>query len=205
MTARNATLTLYARKHSVHSHLIRLVCAEKGVADYRLVELREGQTDDDLVQVNPYNSVPTLIDRDLVLYDPRVIIEYLDERYPHPPLMPVDPAMRARYRMAIYRINRDLYQLTPDMQGTPAVVRRTRKRLKEMLLSLAAEFAPKPYVGGEFSLMDCGLAPVLWRLKHYKIELPPKRGQALSDYAQRLFARPAFAQSLTDDEKEMAG
>ena len=155
------------------------------------------------MQLNPYHSLPTLVDRDLVLYDPRIIIEYLDERFPHPPLMPVDPVTRARYRLALFRMEQDMYSLTPDMQGTAAQVRKARSRLKETLLSLASEFSPRPFVGEEFSLVDCTFAPILWRLDYYKIQLPPKQGKKLQDYAERIFKRPAFRSSLTELESEM--
>lgn len=205
VTNRRSLMTLFSRPECPQSHRVRLVLAEKGITSLDIIELREGETSDDLMHLNPYNSVPTLVDRDLVLYDPRIIIEYLDERFPHPPLMPVDPVSRARYRLALYRMEEDLYKLIPDMEGTPAAVRKARKRLKEMLLSLSADFAPKPFVGDEFSLVDCSFAPILWRLEYYKVELPPKQGKKLRDYAERLFKRPAFTSSLTTNEAEMRG
>jgi len=196
-------MTLFSGPDCPKSHRVRLVLAEKGITSLDVVELREDQTHDDLMQLNPYHTLPTLVDRDLVLYDPRIIIEYLDERFPHPPLMPVDPVTRARYRLALYRMEEDMYSLTPDMQGTPAQVRKARSRLKETLVSLAAEFSPRPYVGEEFSLVDCTFAPILWRLDYYKIQLPPKQGKKLQDYAERIFKRPAFRSSLTELESEM--
>jgi RNA polymerase-associated protein len=196
-------MTLFSRPECPQSHRVRLVLAEKGITSLDTVELREYVDSEDLAQLNPYNSIPTLVDRDLVLYDPRIIIEYLDERFPHPPLMPVDPVTRARYRLALYRMEVDMYSLVDDLEGTPAQARKARTRLKEILLAMAAEFSPRPYVGEEFSLVDCAFAPILWRLEHYKVELPPKQGKKLRDYADALFARPAFRGSLTELEAEM--
>lgn len=203
MASRSSTITLYSRPACVHSHRVRLVMAEKGVASYDVVELREDEESEDLLQLNPYNTVPTLVDRDLVVYDPRIIIEYIDERYPHPPLMPVDPVLRAQYRLAIYRMEADLYPLCEDFESTPAVVRKARARMTELLTTLAADFSPKKYIGEEFSLLDCTLAPILWRLQYYDVKLPAKHGDKLTQYAQRLFERPAFAQSLSAIEADM--
>ena len=177
--------------------------AEKGVASYEVVELREDEESEDLLELNPYNTVPTLVDRDLVVYDPRIILEYIDERYPHPPLMPVDPVLRAQYRLAIFRMESDLYALCDDLESTPAVARKARERMIELLTQLAAEFSPREYIGEEFSLVDCTLAPILWRLDHYGVKLPERHGKQLSRYAQRLFARPAFAESLSAIEADM--
>lgn len=176
---------------------------EKGVANYDIVELREDEENEDLLELNPYNTIPTLVDRELVVYDPRIIIEYIDERYPHPPLMPVDPVLRAQYRLAIFRMETDLYGLCDDLASTPAVARKARARMTELLTTLAADFSPREYIGEEFSLVDCTLAPVLWRLEHFQVELPERYGRRLREYAQRLFERPAFARSLSAVEAEM--
>lgn len=200
---RRSLMTLFSRPECPHSHRVRLVLAEKGITSLDTVEVREGEANDDLMHLNPYNSLPTLVDRDLVVYDTRIIAEYLDERFPHPPLMPVDPVTRARYRLALLRMESDLYGLIEDLQGTPAQVRKARARLKETLAAIAAEFSPRPYVGEEYSLIDCTLAPILWRLPHYKVELPERAGNKLRDYAKKLFQRPAFIASLTTAEAEM--
>ena len=201
--ARRSSITLYSHPTSVHSHRVRLFMAEKGVASYDVVELREDEQSEDLLDLNPYNTVPTLVDRELVVYDPRIIIEYIDERYPHPPLMPADPVLRAQYRLAIFRMEADLYELCEDLEGTPAVARKARARMTELLTTLAAEFAPRHYIGEEFSLVDCTLAPVLWRLNHYGVELPKHQHERLHSYARRLFARPAFERSLSPIEAQM--
>lgn len=203
MATRSATITLYSRAACVHSHRVRLVMAEKGVASYDVVELRDDEISEDLLELNPYNTVPTLVDRELVVYDPRIILEYLDERYPHPPLMPIDPVLRAQYRLAIFRMESDLYVLCEELESTPAVARKARERMTELLTQLAAEFSPRDTIGEEFSLVDCTLAPILWRLKHYNVKLPERHGKQLDRYARRLFARPAFAESLSAIETEM--
>lgn len=203
MATRSASITLYSRQACVHSHRVRLVMAEKGVAGYDVVVLRDDEESEDLLELNPYNTVPTLVDRDLVVYDPRIILEYIDERYPHPPLMPVDPVLRAQYRLAIFRMETDLYALCENLEATPAVARKARARMTELLTQLAAEFSPRTYIGEEFSLVDCTLAPILWRLKHYNVKLSERHGKQLDKYARRLFARPAFVQSLSAIEAEM--
>jgi len=203
MASRSSTITLYSREACAHSHRVRLVMAEKGVASYDIVELREDEESEDLLELNPYNTVPTLVDRELVVYDPRIILEYIDERYPHPPLMPVDPVLRAQYRLAIFRMESDLYSLCDDLESTPAVARKARERMTELLTTLASDFSAREWIGEEFSLVDCTLAPILWRLDHYGVEMPESRGKQLRKYARRLFERPAFAQSLSTLEADM--
>jgi RNA polymerase-associated protein len=145
------------------------------------------------------------VDRDLVLYDSRVIIEYLDERFPHPPLMPVDPILRAQFRLALYRIERDWYGLAQliDEDHDKKHVVKNRKILRDAILQSADVFKVKPFfLSDEFSLVDASVAPMLWRLRHYEIELPPQ-AQALARYASTMFARPAFRASLSDVELQM--
>jgi RNA polymerase-associated protein len=148
--------------------------------------------------------VPTLVDRELVLYDPRTIMEYLDERFPHPPLMPVDPVSRARARLALYRIEKDWYQQLPALESkSEKVYTKARKILRDSLTSSAEVFGAKPFfLSDEFSLVDATIIPVLWRLKHYRIELP-RQAKAVMQYAERMYARESFKASLTDAEREM--
>lgn len=195
------SLTLYSRPGCPQSHRIRLVLAEKGVAGYSLVEVHDGN--EDLAAVNPYNTLPTLVDRNLVLYDTRAIIEYLDERYPHPPLMPVDPVHRAQYRMAMFRFEADLYEPCDDMDRAPTTVRRARARVQEALARLASGMSPRRTVGEEYSLLDCTLAPILWRMDYYRLKLPASQDRQLREYADRLFRREAFADSLSSLEADM--
>ncbi len=200
---RRSVMTLFSNASCPHSHRVRMVLAEKGIT-VEIVNVDPDNLPEDLIDLNPYQSVPTLIDRELVLYDPQVITEYLDERFPHPPLMPVDPVSRARSRLALYRIQRDWYSLLGDLEsGTEKVAAKARKTLRDSLASSAEVFAARPYfLSDDFSLVDATIAPVLWRLKHYRIELPAQAAP-VTDYAQRLFERESFQASLTEVEREL--
>jgi len=158
---------------------------------------------DDLADLNPYNTTPTLIDRDLVLYDARIIMEYLDERFPHPPLMPVDPVTRAHSRLALFRIEKDWFSLVADIEGDdPAAANQARSILRESVLSAAEVFAIKPYfLSDEYTLVDCTIAPVLWRLPKYGIDVPEKTGKPILNYMDRVFSRDGFQTSLSKVEK----
>ena len=197
-------MTLFSAPADLWSHRTRIVLAEKSI-DLEIVSVAAGSLPEDLLDLNPYHSLPTLVDRDLVLYDSRVIIEYLDERFPHPPLMPVDPVTRAQFRLALYRIERDWYSLVEQIERGED--RRQLPKLRKVLLETTVQgvelFKLKPFfLADEFSLVDATLAPVLWRLPHYQIELPPK-AQPIVKYAHRIFARPAFARALSDVERAM--
>jgi len=172
---RRSVMTLYSDPSSIHSHRVRIVLFEKDIT----VEIEDVDPDDkpeDLLHLNPYNTVPTLVDRDLVLYDSRVVSEYLDERFPHPPLMPVDPVSRARSRLALYRIEKDWYELLPIIEGSDAKKAEVaRQTLRDSLIESASVFELKPFfLSEEYSLVDATVAPMLWRLNHYGIELPSK-------------------------------
>lgn len=204
MSSRRAVMTLFSAPGEPHSHRTRIVLAEKGV-EIDIIDVVPGRYPEDLLDLNPYHSLPTLVDRDLVLYDSRVIIEYLDERFPHPPLMPVDPILRAQFRLALYRIERDWYSLAQaiDEDHEGRNVAQNRKVLRDAILQSADVFKVKPYfLSDEFSLVDATIAPILWRLRHYQIDLPPQ-AQALSKYAGMIFARPSVRSSLSDAEVEM--
>jgi RNA polymerase-associated protein len=197
-------MTLFCAPADLWSHRTRIVLAEKSI-DLEIVSVAPGSLPADLLDLNPDHSLPTLVDRDLVLYDSRVIIEYLDERFPHPPLMPVDPVIRAQFRMALYRIERDWYSLAEQIERGED--RRQLPKLRKILLETIVQgvelFQLKPFfLADEFSLVDATLAPVLWRLPHYQIELPPK-AQPIVKYSHRIFARPAFARALSDVERAM--
>lgn len=200
---RPTAMTLYSRSVDPHSHRVRFVLAEKGIA-MDVVDIEGSKLPEDLLELNPYNSVPTLVDRELALYDPRIIMEYLDERFPHPPLMPVDPVARARFRLVLYRIERDWYSLVDEIAQSPSKPHaRARKLLHEGLLAADAAFAAKPFfLSDEFSLVDCSLAPILWRLPRYQISIPAQ-AKGLHKYSERIFNRPAFKSSLTEREREM--
>jgi RNA polymerase-associated protein len=197
-------MTLFSRPDDPWCHRARLVLAEKSI-HVEVIDVERDKLPEDLMDLNPYHSVPTLVDRDLVLYDSRVIIEYLDERFPHPPLMPVDPVTRAQFRVALYRIEKDWYTLAEQIMddSNPKGAQRARKILRESILASAEVFKAKPYfLSDEFSLVDASIAPILWRLTHWQIDLPAP-AQAISKYADRLFSRPAFRRSLSHAEEEM--
>lgn len=193
---------MFSDPQCIHSHRVRLMLAEKGIQ----VEIESCDPDNkpaDLLQLNPNNSLPTLIDRDLVLYDARVIIEYLDERYPHPPFMPIDPVSRARTRLALYRIESDWYSFLPTLETKGAAADTARHQLTESLAASSDVFAAMPYfLSEEFSILDATLAPLLWRLNHYGIALPAAAAP-VSDYCNRVFERAGFQSSLTDPEREL--
>ena len=204
MSSRRSIMTLFSAPADPWSHRTRIVLAEKGIS-IDIVSVEAGRFPEDLLDLNPYHSVPTLVDRDLVLYDSRVIIEYLDERFPHPPLMPVDPVSRAQFRVALYRIERDWYGLARQIDQEPDKKQtvRLKKMLRDTILQSTDLFKVKPYfLSDEFSLVDATIAPILWRLPYYEIDLPPQ-AQAIEKYGQLLFARPAFREALSEREQEM--
>lgn len=201
---RRSVMTLFSKPNDPWSHRTRLVLAEKSI-NIDIVDVDDGNLPEDLLDLNPYNSVPTLVDRDLVLYDSRVIIEYLDERFPHPPLMPVDPVTRAQFRLALYRIEKDWYPLAQEItEGVDRKpVARAARALEESLLSGVDIFAAKTYfLSDEFSLVDCTIAPILWRLPVFGIELPVSAKPILA-YMDAVFSRPSFQASLTELEMEI--
>jgi len=202
-TNKRAVMTLYSGSIDTYSHRARIVLSEKNVT-FDINEVEPGNFPEDLIDLNPYNSVPTLIDRDLVLYDSRVIMEYLDERFPHPPLMPVDPVSRARSRLMLHRIDHDWYRLVAALEGENGPAKdNARKELRDSITSIAPIFDAKPYfMSDEFSLIDCSVAPLLWRLGYYGVELS-SAAKAVEAYAERLFERHSIVQSLTEAEKEL--
>ncbi|MCH6572490.1 MAG: glutathione S-transferase N-terminal domain-containing protein [Gammaproteobacteria bacterium] len=201
---RRSVMTLFSKSVCVHSHRARIVLAEKSIS-VDLIDVEGPELPEDLLDLNPYHSLPTLVDRDLVLYDSRVIMEYLDERFPHPPLMPVDPVSRAQFRLALFRIEKDWYELADKIEssGDTKSANQARKQLKESLLSSGEIFATKPFfISDDFSLVDCTVAPILWRLQHFGIELPGNV-RAIQQYMDRIFSRPSFQASLSELEQEM--
>ena len=198
-------LTLFSDPVSHYSHRVRLVLAEKGLVAV-LQEIPAGQCPARLAELNPYGSLPTLADRDLALYEPAVIMEYLEERYPHPPLLPVYPVARANSRLLMHRIQRDWCSLVDqllDPKVKEAAKAVARKELRESLTGVSPLFADKPYfLSEELSLVDCCLLPILWRLPLMGIELP-RPAKPLLDYMERSFAREAFRASLSAVERDM--
>jgi len=201
---RRSVMTLFSKPTCIHSHRTRLVLAEKNI-NIEIVSVDGPDLPEDLMDLNPYHTVPTLVDRDLVLYDSRVIIEYLDERFPHPPLMPVDPVTRAQFRLALFRIETDWYQLAEqfDMDGDRKLATKSKKMLRESILASVELFAAKQYfLSDEFSLVDCSIAPILWRLPVYGIDLG-SQSAPIEAYMKRVFERRSFQESLTELEQEM--
>jgi RNA polymerase-associated protein len=199
-------MTLFSDNTCHYSHRVRLVLAEKGVT-VELVESENGAVSPELSELNPYSSMPTLLDRELVLYESKVMMEYLDERFPHPPLLPVYPVARAESRLFVYRIERDWATLVDAIQSSRSdnVVTKSSKELKESLMAVAPIFAEKPFfMSEEFSLVDCCVAPILWRLPALGVDIRvSKQSKPLFDYMERLFQREAFQESLTIQEREM--
>ena len=201
MANKRLAMTLYSNDTDPYCHMVRIVLAEKGI-NYEATDVDLNDTPEDLKDLNPYNEVPTLVDRDLVLYGHQVIMEYLDERFPHPPLMPVDPVSRARNRLMLRRIERDWYTLSNKIANGEDVDN-ARKELRDSLLTVAPIFEQKKFfMSDDFTVMDCAIAPLLWRLQHYGVELPAS-ASALITYAANVFNREAFKESLTEAEQEM--
>ncbi|MEX2131002.1 MAG: glutathione S-transferase N-terminal domain-containing protein [Pseudohongiellaceae bacterium] len=207
VVAKRSSMTFYSDGKSQYSHRVRIVLAEKGVT-VETIDVDPDNKPEDLADLNPYNSLPTLVDRELVLYEPNIMMEYLDERFPHPPLFPVYPVARAQSRLWIYRIERDWCKLVDNLmanKGTEAALEKARKELRDGLISIAPIFAEKPFfMSDEFTIVDCCVTPILWRLSAMGIQLPQtKAAKPLLSYRDRLFARDSVRASLSDQEREM--
>ena len=202
---RRSVMVLYSDTISPASHCVRLVLAEKDI-NVEINYVEDGERPEALIEINPYNSVLTLIDRDLVLYDEQIIMEYLDERFPHPPLLPVDPVVRAGNRQLRFRVLKDLYSLIDDLESSDSTrVSNAQKNMKDNLTAIVPAFVHKPYfMSDEYTLVDCCMAPLLWRLPEYGVKLPAS-ARPLEQYAERLFERDAFQSSLSEEEKEIRG
>jgi RNA polymerase-associated protein len=200
---KRSIMTLFSDTIDIYSHQARIVLAEKGVG-VEISFIVPTELPEDLLELNPYGTVPTLIDRELVLYNSHIIMEYLDERFPHPPLMPVYPVSRGQSRLTMHRIQNDWYVLAEKIMAKKGDLEATRNELREAFLSLAPLFAETPYfMSEEFSLVDCYLAPLLWRLPALGIELTGTGSKDVKAYMKRIFERPSFIASLTDQEREI--
>lgn len=200
-------MTFYSDGRSHYSHRVRIVLCEKGVA-VDTVDVDPAHPPEDLVDLNPYNTLPTLVDRELVLYEPNIMMEYLDERFPHPPLFPVYPVARAQSRLWIYRIDRDWSRMVDILmtgKGTAASLEKVRKDLRDSLVTIAPIFAEKPFfMSDEFTIVDCCVTPILWRLSTMNVKLPDTKAvKPLLQYRDRLFKRQSVVSSLSEQEKEM--
>ena len=204
--AKHSSMVFYSDGNDHYSQRVRLVLAEKGVA-VEIVDVEPGNMPEDLVDLNPYNSLPTLVDRDLILYESQVIMEYLDERFPHPPLLPVYPVARAQSRLFMYRIQRDWCGYVDTIvagRSKDTVIDRARNELRESLIAIAPIFADKPFfMNDEFTLVDCCVGPILWRLPVLGIDVPPKQGKPILSYMDNLFNRDSFQASLSEAELDM--
>ena len=206
VVAKRSSMTFYSDSTSQYSHRVRIVLAEKGVT-VDLIESDAAHPPAELADLNPYNSLPTLVDRELVLYESKVMMEYLDERFPHPPLLPVYPVARAESRLYIHRIDKDWCSLADSILHSRSdnVVKKSTKELRESITGISPIFAEKPFfMSEEFTLVDCCLAPILWRLPSLGIDIrSSKQSKPLLSYMDSIFSRDSFQESLTEQEREM--
>ena len=196
-------MTLYSATTCPFSHRCRIVLYEKGM-DFQIIDVDLHNKPEDLAIMTPYSRVPVLVERDLILYESNIINEYIDDRFPHPQLMPADPVMRARARLFLYRFEQELFcHIDAVEHGNPKTADKARAAIRDNLTVIAPVFAKQKHMlGDDFSMLDVAIAPLLWRLHHYGIQLP-KQAAPLLKYAERLFSRPAFIDALTASEKAM--
>ncbi|GAB1459049.1 glutathione S-transferase N-terminal domain-containing protein [Thauera sp.] len=195
-------MNLYSGTTDPFSHRCRIVLFEKGM-DFEVIDVDLYNKPEDIAVINPYNRVPVLVDRDLVLYEANIINEYIDERFPHPQLMPPDPIMRARARQLLHTFEQELFTHLEALEAAQKGVDKVRTHVRDHLTQLAPVFTKQKYMlGDEFSMLDVAIAPLLWRLEHYGIELP-KAAAPLMKYAERIFSRQGFIDALTPSEKVM--
>jgi RNA polymerase-associated protein len=196
-------MTLFSSAGDPLCHRVRIALAAKGLSA-RVIECDPARPPEDLIDLNPFQSLPTLTDRDLVVYGPGIICEYLDERFPAPALMPGDPAGRAQARIAAQRIELDWYGLVPELEGGERrELPRARRLMLEAVSSAESLLRVKPwFLSDQFSMLDAAVAPILWRLAHWGVELAPSAPN-VERYSRRLFAHPAVRASLSPVEQEM--
>jgi RNA polymerase-associated protein len=196
-------MTLYSGTTDPYSHRCRIVLFEKGM-DFQVIDVDLANKPEDLAVINPHNQVPVLVERDLVLQQANIINEYIDERFPHPQLMPADPVMRARARLFLHNFEEQLFVHIPDIESSNSkTADKARAAVRDNLTQIVPLFSKQQYVlGDDFSMLDVAIAPLLWRLGHYGIELP-KQAAPLLKYAERIFSRPAYIEAMTPSEKAM--
>src|ERR1700690_598482 len=196
-------MTLYSGTIDPYSHRCRIVLFEKGM-DFEVIDVDLHNKAEDLAVINPYGKVPVLVERDLVLYESNIINEYIDERFPHPQLMPADPVMRARARLVLYNFESNLFTHVNQLeQGSQKTADKSRQEIRDSLTQLTPILTKQTYLmNDEFSMLDVAIAPLLWRLEHYDIQLP-KQASPVLKFRERLFSRPAFFDALTPTEKAM--
>jgi len=199
-------MTLFSDPRDHYSHRVRMVLCEKGVT-VDVVDVEPSQKPEELSEINPYGTLPTLLDRELVLYKSTVIMEYLDERFPHPPLLPVYPVARAQCRLLMHRIELD-WSTRVDVlmagRGREAAMDKARKELRESLAAIAPVFADRPFFMSEdFTLVDCFVAPILWRLDALDLKMSARQLKPMQRYMNEMFERDTFQESLTEPEVDM--
>ena len=201
-------MVLYSGTTCPFSHRCRFVLFEKGM-DFEIRDVDLYNKPEDINVMNPYGQVPILVERDLILYESNIINEYIDERFPHPQLMPADPVMRARARLFLFNFERELFIHVQQLERrdhnkeTSKMMDRARQQIRDRLTQLTPIFVKNKFMlGEEFSMLDVAMAPLLWRLDHYAIEMP-KTAAPLMKYAERIFSRPAYIEALTPSEKVM--
>ena len=196
-------MTLYSGTTDPYSHRCRIVLFEKGM-DFQVIDVDLANKPEDLAVINPHNTVPVLVERDLVLEQANIINEYIDERFPHPQLMPADPVMRARARLFLHNFEEQLFSHIKDLESdNQKAADKARATIRDNLTQIVPLFSKQEYIlGDEFSMLDVAIAPLLWRLGHYGIELP-KQAAPLLKYAERIFSRPAYIEAMTPSEKAM--
>ncbi|MCX9154927.1 glutathione S-transferase N-terminal domain-containing protein [Niveibacterium sp. 24ML] len=195
-------MNLYSGTTDPFSHRCRIVLYEKGM-DFQVIDVDLFNKPEDIAVINPYNRVPVLVDRDLVLYEPNIINEYIDERFPHPQLMPADPIMRAKARQLLHSLEHELFSHIEALEKNAKGVEKNRAHVRDQLVQLAPMFVKQKFMlGEEFSMLDVAIAPLLWRLEHYSIDLP-KTAAPIAKYAERVFSRQGFIDALTPSERAM--
>ncbi|ARU05950.1 glutathione S-transferase [Comamonas serinivorans] len=202
-------MVLYSGTTCPFSHRCRFVLFEKGM-DFEIRDVDLYNKPEDIAVMNPYGQVPILVERDLILYESNIINEYIDERFPHPQLMPGDPVDRARVRLFLLNFEKELFTHVSVLEASnrsgksaDKAVEKARSHIRDRLTQMAPVFLKNKFILGEnFSMLDVALAPLLWRLDHYGIELS-KNAAPLLKYAERIFSRPAYIEALTPSEKVM--
>jgi RNA polymerase-associated protein len=201
-------MVLYSGTTCPFSQRCRFVLFEKGM-DFEIRDVDLYNKPEDISIMNPYGQVPILVERDLILYESNIINEYIDERFPHPQLMPADPVMRARARLFLFNFERELFVHVQQLERRDQVkdpgksMDKARQQVRDRLTQLTPIFIKNKFMlGDDFSMLDVAIAPLLWRLDHYGIEMP-KSAAPLLRYAERLFSRPAYIEALTPSEKVM--
>ncbi|MBX3685915.1 MAG: glutathione S-transferase N-terminal domain-containing protein [Rhodocyclaceae bacterium] len=195
-------MNLYSGTTDPFSHRCRIVLFEKGM-DFQVIDVDLYNKPEDIAVINPYNRVPVLVDRDLVLYESNIINEYIDERFPHPQLMPPDPILRARARQLLHTFEGEIFSHVIDLESGAKGGDKSRQEIRDQLTQLAPIFTKQKFLlGDEFSMLDVAISPLLWRLEHYGIDLP-KSAAPVMKYAERIFSRQGFIDALTPSEKVM--